>query len=342
MHNDQLKLIIMKFLRITVLLFFSLRTLACDLCGGFMGITPYDNQSQLMLLHRYRVFNGYRNYQQTSRFLMPGAYKLMHDPSILTNDSVTVIKDHSSKDYETYKVIELRGKYFLHPRWEINFILPVQQIKTKYDGEKNANTGIADPTLFSGYHIIKRLSGYDIKQRMVIGAGIKLPVGISDKQNDEHLRMSLLNQNGTGSIDHFYYINYMLGKKWWGISTNCMFKLNGHNQYHEKYANSYNQVLTLFAKLEAKDLKIFPAVFANYEYCKGLYVNGILLNGTNVNVLLLGPSLDLSYKNFVLNSSFQFNVYERVSSQDLSNAGRFVIGLTYNFSQNKYLIKSKN
>ena len=122
----------MKFFRIVFLLIISLPVFACDLCGNFMGITPYDNQSQLMLLHRYRVFNGYRNYQQTSRFLIPGAYKTMHDPSVMGGDSATEIKNHSSKDYETYKVIELRGKYFLHPRWEVNFILPIQQIKTKY------------------------------------------------------------------------------------------------------------------------------------------------------------------------------------------------------------------
>jgi hypothetical protein len=307
-----------------------------------MGITPYDNQSQLTLLHRYRVFNGYRNYQQSSRFIMPGAYRTMHDPSVLLGDSATAIKDHSSKDYESYKVIELRGKYFLHPRWEINFILPLQQIKTKYDTEKSTNTGMADPTLFSGYHVIKRLNGFATKQRLIIGVGVKFPVGISDKQNDENQRMSLLNQNGTGSIDHFYYANYLVSRKWWGAATNCMFKFNGINQYHERYANSYNQTLNLFARLEIKDFKFFPAVFANYEYCKGLYLNGGILEGTNANLLLLGPSLDINYKKFTLNTSFQFNVYERVSSQNLSNAGRFVVGLTYNFDQNKFLLKSKN
>ncbi len=332
----------MKFFRIVFLLIISLPVFACDLCGSFMGITPYDNQSQLMLLHRYRVFNGYRNYQQTSRFLIPGAYKTMHDPSIMGGDSATEIKNHSSKDYETYKVIELRGKYFLHPRWEINFILPIQQIKTKYNDNKNVNSGIADPSLFSGYHIIKRLSGYTTKQRMIIGAGIKLPLGISDKKNSENRRMQLLNQNGTGSFDHFYQINYMLSRKWWGINTNCIFKFNGTNKFNERYANSYNQVISLFAKMEVKELSIYPALFVNYEYSKGLYVNKNLQKGTNVNVLLVGPSIDLNYKNFVLNTSYQFNTYERVSSQNLANAGRFVIGLTYNFTQNKYLIKNKN
>ena len=332
----------MKLFITTILFLFSLSTTACDLCGSFMGITPYDNQSQLTLLHRYRVFNGYRNYEQTSRFVNAGAYKTMHDPSHVSNDSVTEIKNYSSKDYETYKVIEFRGKYFLHPRCEVNFILPVQQIKTKYNSEKNTNTGFADPTLYSGYHLLKRLNGFTTKQRLIIGAGVKLPCGIYNKQNDEQQRMLLLLQNGTGSFDHFYYLNYMMSRKRWGINTNSMFKFNGVNKYHERFANSFNQVVNIFAKLEFKNLKIFPAIFANHEYCKGLYTNGNLMEGTNANVLLLGPSIDLNYKKFVLNTSFQFNVYERVSRTSLSNAGRFVVGLTYNFNQDKFLIKSKN
>lgn len=333
----------MKLFRIALVLFlFSLKTFACDLCGSFMGITPYDNQSQITLLHRYRVFNGYRNYEQTSRFINAGAYKTMHDPSIIAGDSLTEIKNYSRKDYETFKVIELRGKYFIHPRWEINFIVPIQQIKTKYDGEKNVNTGLADPSLYSGYHLIKRLNGYVTKQRLIIGAGIKLPVGIYDKQNDEQQRMLLLIQNGTGSFDHFYYLNYMISRKWLGINTNSMFKFNGVNKYNDGFANSFNQVVNLFGKFEIKKLKLFPSVFANYEYCKGLNLNGNLVEGTNANILLLGPGLDLNYKSFVLNASFQFNVYERVSRQSLSNAGRFVIGLTYNLNQDKFLIKSKN
>lgn len=332
----------MKFLRVTVLLFFSLPIVACDLCGSFMGITPYDNQSQVSLLHRYRVFNGYRNYQQTSRFIAPGAYKTMHDPAMIDHDSSVIINNHSSKDYESYKIIELRGKCFFHPRWEVSFILPLQQIKTKYNEKENTNTGMADPSFFTGYHLIKRLNDLNTKQRLIVGAGIKLPMGISDKQNEVGERMMLINQNGTGSLDHFYYLNYMLSQKYWGINSNSIFKINGSNKYNERYACSYNQVFSVFTRFEIKELNVFPSIFANYEYCKGLLVNGNLTEGTNVNVLLLGPAIDLSYKSFVLNTSFQFNVYERVSSQNLSNAGRFVIGITYNFKQEKYLIKNKN
>ena len=296
-----------------------------------MGITPYDNQSQICLLHRYRVFNGYRNYQEKSNFVVPGAYKVMHNDSLLLSGA-SMPGSQNSKDYESYKAIELRGKYFITPRWEINGIIPVQQIKTKYNNVKNEITGIVDPSLFAGYHLVKRLNGYPVKQRLIVGIGLKFPFG-NAKSEINNTRLNILNQNGTGSWDSFYYLNYILCKNRIGINTNTLFKLNGTNKYHERIGHSINQILNLFVRLDVKSVKIFPSLLANYEYTKGVYVGEKLQKNTNMNALLLGPSIDINYKNFVFNSSFQFNVYERVSSQNLSTAGRLIVALTYNFKK---------
>jgi len=321
----------MKKKLVLLFIFLYFKNYSCDICGSFMGITPYDNQSQICVLHRYRVFNGYRNYQQTSKFVVPGAYKIMHNDS-LQNDTTYRNTNRNSKDYESFKILELRGKFFLHPRLEMNCIIPMQQIKTKYDNIKIENTGIADPSLFLGYHLIKRLSDYSIKQRLIIGAGLKFPVGQNDKQINNR-RLALLNQNGTGSWDSFYYVNYIISKSKFGINSNTLFKLNGENKYNERIGNSFNQILSLFIKFQVKNVNLFPSLLSNYEFTKGVYTASILQKGTNMNTLLLGPSMDVSYKNFVFNTSFQFNVYERVSSRNLSTAGRLVAALTYNFKK---------
>lgn len=315
---------------------------ACDLCGSFMGLTPYDNNNQVSLLHRYRVFNGYRNYQQSSKFFIPGAYKMAHDPSLSSGDSGVVVKNHSSKDYETYKIFELRAKYFLHPRWEINGIFPLQQIKFKYDQNKSSNTGIADPSLFVAYHLIKRLNGYKLKQRLILGAGVKFPLGSFQEKNSAQQRFFVLTQNGSGSWDTFYYLNYIVSKKRFGINVNSLFKMNGKNTFNERLANSYNQIVNLFARFQIKAVQLFPSLSANYEYSRGVVVNKQLVPATSMNVLLLGPSLDVVYKKMVFNCMYQCNAYERVSSQSLSSAGRFVCGVTFNFSQTKYLFKRDN
>jgi hypothetical protein len=332
MIETQSQLIMKQVFSIIFVLFY-LKNFSCDICGNFMGITPYDNQSQICLLHRYRVFNGYRNYQVKSNFAVPGAYKIAHNDSSLNGNASSGSQTHSSKDYESFKVFELRGKYFINSRCEINAIIPLQQIKTNYNDVKFQTTGLVDPSLFAGYHVIKRLNGYAVKQRLIVGVGIKFPLGKNDKQFNNY-RLSLLNQNGTGSWDSFYYLNYIVSKNKFGLNSNTLFKLNGTNKFKEQVGNSINQILNVFIKLELKNIKFFPSVVANYEYTKGVYIFKKLQENTNMNALLLGPSLDVSYKNFVFNTSFQFNVYERVSSQSLSTAGRLVLALTYNFKKN--------
>lgn len=328
----------MKFFITLFSLVFYLEVSACDICGNFMGITPYDNQNQLTLLHRYRVFNGYRNYQQRSVLFIPGAYKTMHNPGAM--DSVVEVKNHSARDYETFKVIELRGKYFLGPRLELNVILPVQQIKTRYNGVETTTTGLADPSLFAAWHLIRRLGEYRVKQRLIAGAGIKFPVGNYKSTDHHNQRFFLLTQNGSGSWDHFYYLNYIARAKRIGVNSNSMIKLNGTNSYGERLGHSFNQSLSVFVPFSYRSLNFFPAVLANYEYNKGVYLNDHLVPNTNMNLLMLGPSLDLVRKNLVLNVCYQFNARERVSSESLSASGRIIVGLTWNFSQMKYLIFS--
>jgi hypothetical protein len=322
-----------------VLVFITIKNYSCDMCGAFMGLTPYDNNSQISILHRYRVFNGYVNYQQRSSFLIPGAYKTAHDPYGQNSDSSVVINKYSSKDYETFKIFELRGKYFLHRRIELNFILPFQQIKTKYDTEKNSVFGISDPSIFCAYHLIKKIDNEKFKQRLLLGAGAKLPIGDENRLDKKSLRLFLTTQLGTGSFDNFYYINYICNIKKFGFNVNSMVKFNGKNKFQEQYKPSFNQILSLFYKFQLKNTTVFTSVLANYEFSNGLIIQNKLLSDTKINVLLLGPSIDVVFNKLTLNASYQFNAYERVSSHALSNAGRFVIGVTYNFNQNKYLIK---
>lgn len=321
-----------------LLIILSAKYYSCDMCGAFMGLTPYDNNSQLSFIHRYRVFNGYVNYQQRSSFVIPGAYKTLHDPS-LSGDSVITHYNYSSKDYEAFKVFELRGKYFLHERIEANLIFPFLQIKTKYDSEKSNISGFSDPSLFFAYHLIKRLNDDNFNQRLLLGAGVKLPVGAYNENNAAGRRSFIVTQPGTGSFDHFYYLNYVFSKAKFGANINSMIKFNGTNSYNEKFCNSFNQIVSLFYKISNDNFNFFGSILANYEYSQGIKIDKNLIRDTKVNVLLLGPSVDISFKQFTANCSYQFKAYERISSRSLSNAGRFVIGITYNFNQNKYLFK---
>lgn len=329
------------FMRILfILTCLSLNTFACDICGCFMGITPYDNQSQVSLYHRYRVFNGYRSHEQKGVFFPAGAYKVMHGG----NDSLLPVgytKKYSTNDFESYKVFELRAKYFIHNRIELNAIIPLNSNKSKEDSIYKEHVGLGDPTFFVGYHLIKRVNYEKFQNRLIVGSGVKLPSGNYYAKDENNTRLPFLMQPGTGSVDGFFYLNYLFGYRKFGFSINSVYKVNGQNFYKERVANSTSNYLNLFFKFKVNDFIFIPAIQSYYENTKGLYINSQLQKGTAMNCLLTGPGLDLYYKNISFSTAFQFKAYEKLDGDNLNSKGRLVIGLTYNFNQRKYLLRKR-
>ncbi|WP_022823789.1 hypothetical protein [Hymenobacter norwichensis] len=58
----------------------------------------------------------------------------------------------------------------------------------------------------------------------------------------------------------------------------------------------------------------------------------------DMNNALLGPGLDIYYKNLSLNTRVQFPVYTADTDHPAS-AGRLVLAVGYNFKQSRYLLK---
>ena len=303
--------------------------IACDICGNYMGITPYDNKSSISFLHRYRVFNGYRDYQSQSHFFPASAYRVMHNSEPVDS---TITKNYSSKDFESYKIFELRFKYFVLKRLELNVFVPLLCNKSKSDDEYSSHTGLGDVSFNAGYHVITP-KDKALRHKLIIGAGIKLPTGnyyAHDKHSD---RLPFEMQPGTGSIDGFVYMNYVLMTKKIGASVSINYKANGQNNYKEKLSNSHNDFVSLFYRLPISNMLFYPSIQANYENTKGLYIKNEFQKNTEVNSLLLGPGLDIYYKSFSVNLAWQFTCYEQVNTGSLKSAGRLSFGLNYSFGK---------
>ncbi|MBK7181770.1 MAG: hypothetical protein IPH89_01930 [Bacteroidetes bacterium] len=323
---------------------------ACDFCGSFMGITPYDNQSSIAMLYRYKSYSGYFNANQNGK-LFPNTYK----SSVInsnSNTSFTNLKHGthgtvldstlSDRDYEVFTTAELRAKYFIHNRIEINGIVPFVMNSDRIKEQKQNIQGIGDITLFAAYHVISKTMTEKYQHRLIIGAGLKLPVGDYYQKNENNQRINFMLQPGTGSVDYLAYVYYVFGYKKIGFSFNSTYKINGENYYHEKIANSSTNYLNVFFKFrQEKDFKIFPSIQGYYEYTEGLFINDVLQAGTTMNIANAGIGLDLFYKQFALNTSFQVPVYEQKINGNMANACKLMVGLTFNFNQKKYLFNKK-
>ena len=311
-------------------LFIRFNALACDICGNYMGITPYDNKSSISLLHRYRVFNGYKNYQTQSHFFPTSAYRVMHGGA--HSDSL-ISNTYSSKDYESYKIVELRFKYFVVQRLELNVFLPLVNNKSKTNGVYNNHTGFGDLSFNAGFHAITPKADKKIRHKLIVGLGIKLPTGNYYAHDVNSDRLPFEMQPGSGSIDGFGYLNYVCMTKKIGASMSLNYKINGKNKFQEKLSNSHNDFISVFYRLQYKEVSFYPSVQANYEFTEGLKIKNVLQQNTQMNSLLLGPGLDIYYKSFSINTSWQFATFEDVRDGNLKSAGRISLGLNYSFSK---------
>jgi len=316
------------FTTLFVLSFFY--SLSCDICGNYMGITPYDNKSSISFLHRYRVFNGYRDYQSQSHFFPSSAYRVAH--ADIPVDS-TKTKSYSSKDFESYKIFELRFKYFILKRLELNVFIPLLSNKSKTDAEYTSHTGLGDLSFNAGYHLITPKADKTVRHKLILGAGVKMPTGNFYAHDSHSDRLPFEMQAGTGSWDEFVYLNYVFMTKKIGASVSLNYKMNGQNIYKEKLSNSHNDFISIFYKMPIKNILLYPSIQANYEHTKGLTIKSVLQNGTSVNSLLLGPGLDIYYKSISINLAWQFKAYEQVKSGNLKSAGRLSFGLNYSFGK---------
>lgn len=302
---------------------------ACDICGNYMGITPYDNKSSISFLHRYRVFNGYRNYQSQSQFFPKSAYRIAHVDEPLDSG---VVRKYSSKDFESYKIFELRFKYFVLKQLELNVFVPLLNNKSKTDDEYVSHTGIGDVSFNAGYHIITP-KDKKIRHKLILGLGIKLPTGNYYAHNKHSDRLPFEMQSGTGSVDGFAYLNYVVMTKKLGASVSLNYKANGQNKFHEKLSNSHNDFASVFYKVTIKNVILYPSIQANYENTKGLKIKNEIQKNTDMNSLLLGPGLDMYYKSFSINLGWQFTTYEQVTEGNLKSAGRLSCALNYSFGK---------
>ncbi|MDQ4140156.1 MAG: hypothetical protein M3142_06490 [Bacteroidota bacterium] len=134
-----------------------------------MGITPYDNQSSVGVLHRYRSFSGYQALNQDRHFFPKGA-------GIFTsgaNNGQSGSHSHNGNptDFEVYRVTEFRAKYFIHQRLELNAFVPYVQNTTQYNLNRTTLSGIGDINVFAGVHVLRQIEVAGVQQRLIVGGG---------------------------------------------------------------------------------------------------------------------------------------------------------------------------
>lgn len=311
---------------------------ACDVCGCFMGLTPYDNQSNIGLVYRLRTFSGYYGFDRNFSLLPSGSLRAGNTALHADHNHDEVL---NGNDYEEYRVVELRSKFFLHERIETNIIIPFNFNSMMMNESSHTVSGLGDINIFSGYQVLRKMDMQGWQYRLTLGAGIKLTTGRNDRTDMSNERIHLMMQPGTGTTDYFFYGNYTTAINRWGASFSGSYKLNGTNDYNEKISNSVNAYGSFFYKAFKNKWVIIPSVQLYYENTAGIRTESGTGNTTSMNVLMTGPGLDIYYNNLQFALSGLLPASEEEISGKAASAFKFSAGFIYNFNQRSYPIKKR-
>ena len=213
---------------------------------------------------------------------------------------------------------------------------------SQVSGKQLNSSGIGDITVFVGYHLIRAIETAGLQSRLIVGGGVKLPTGEYRRQNDQGERYPFLNQVGTGTTDGFLYANYIGSYRSFGLSVNTSYRRATENTFRNSLAPSTATFASLFYRIPlGTNWQVYPSAQFFYEKTQGEMLEGQPTGEHALNNALLGPGLDLYYKNVSLNTSFQLPVYTAETDHPAS-AGRLVVSVGYSFNQTKYLLHRKS
>lgn len=309
---------------------------ACGVCGcvvgvsPYMGIIPFDNQSTFGVLYRYRTMSGLpgRGGHPFSAPAFGFQNRLERTPGAAP-----------VREYEAYRTLELRAKWFVHRRVELNASVPVAMASARTSGLNLDAGGLGDVSFWAGYHAVRKIGGAGPwRHRLVVGAGAKIPTGDYYRKDETGARLPPLMQPGSGSWDALFNAVYVAGFRNWGAMASGAYKHNGKNYYLESMGDVATGVVSVFyvATLPGR-VSLVPSAQAFYEHAGGPRFNGRPLYENRLShVLMAGAGLDFFWRNVSVNASFAYPAAQARTDAP-GHSGQLIVGLAYNVPQTRYL-----
>jgi hypothetical protein len=298
----------------------SVGSIACDVCGGMVGILPNENKHSVSLFYRYRAFkNEYFN--GNNWFPDGGLLRTEH-----SSDAVAGVPS-----YEVFRVAELRGRLMFHKKWDLIINLPYTQNKESVGDEVESISGIGDMSFFANRYWSNSHKKTQLNYRFSAGFGFKLPSGKNNNLNNKGQRISLYNQTGTGSLDYLVLGNIMLGYKRWGLTVNSLFRINNYNLLNERIGPIASATAALFRKIKVNDDLLFTvSINAAYEHTRGIQIGKNWQKDTSMKLISCGSGLQIVWKNISFESQVLLPAYEPKEYNSQMSMVRFVSGFVFN------------
>lgn len=309
----------MYYLKFSIFMLVSFASFACDYCNMYLSINPNDYQHSISMINRHRIYEG---------IIVPatesdnGTHKTTHGG----HHGVA-----NTKVREVYNSTELWGKFFISERLQLVSSFALANNAVYENGSLTYNlTGISDIITLARYQLYNTLCEGDsqkITQRLLLGGGVKLPVGHYQKAVGPEYDAYI--QSGTGSFDVLTNLTYLIKMNNWGLNVDVSYKLNAYNNVRFRFANRFNTYLNAFYQIKANKLTVMPNMGLYYEQAQRDWYQGFKVTGSGGKVLLGSVGTDLFVGKFSFNFVCQIPVMQNLYDVQVPNKSRWILGLNY-------------
>lgn len=238
------------------------------------------------------------------------------------------IFDDSPWTKEYFNTIQLWSRIPISKKTEISALVPYhfnERIKTNDTQQIN---GIGDITILGFYNLVEKkndsLKNY---QKFQVGAGLKLPTGNYNTENNGSINPSF--QLGTGSWDYTLATEYTLQHNKYGINLNANYIIKTENNKKYHFGNQLNYGINLFYNTQIKNTIIVPQIGISSETFGYNKEWGIQVPKTEGNILLSKIGIEIGYNNFSLGTNLMIPITQNLTGKQVEAQYRWAINLNY-------------
>lgn len=299
----------MKKIILTGILFFTFTGLfACDICGCsapgyFFGPFPQFRSHFYGVRYYFRSFNS----------------QVKDDAS------------QYSKDF--YQTAEIWGGVNVGAKWQLMAFVPYNFNRQKSDDGTNTTNGIGDITLLANYKVLANSTqtkeGKNIRQQLLLGAGIKVPTG-KFSADPEEIIAGANNQPGSGSVDLLLNTVYTLQIQSWGMSGTLNYKIN-NSADNFRFGNTLHANLFAFKNFQTEKWTISPNIGFMYENLQANKLENLKVADTGGNALLGAVGVDINMSKITFGVNVQLPVAQNLSDGQTKILSRGVAHVTIAF-----------